>query len=219
MRCPIPVGKNLFGSVPRRLARFILTDHINKEEPVQHDPSKNKTVTENKTKELADAGEGEKWMPKYFGLLTNDSITSYINQAIRAHPDSYNPKAKDAAKEILPSVMGINPKGDIECMLVIQAIGVHNLSMERISRAALSDRTDIIDSSINQATKLSRTFVALIEALNKHRGKGQQKMTVKHVHVNELPGGRGGGDHPGWPAHLANGELLFAGRAHRLQGL
>ena len=78
-----------------------------------------------------------------------------------------------------------DPKGDIECMLVIQAIGVHNLSMERISRAALSDRTDIIDSSINQATKLSRTFVALIEALNKHRGKGQQKMTVKHVHVNE----------------------------------
>ncbi|MBO0332611.1 hypothetical protein J0X12_03235 [Sneathiella sp. CAU 1612] len=24
-----------------------------------------------------------------------------------------------------------------------------------------------------------------MEALNKHRGKGQQKMTVEHVHVNE----------------------------------
>jgi hypothetical protein len=36
----------------------------------------------------------------------------------------------------------------------------------------------------NQANKLSRTYATLIEALNRHRGKGQQKVTVEHVHVH-----------------------------------
>src|SRR6476646_9052462 len=38
--------------------------------------------------------------------------------------------------------------------------------------------------NLNQATKLSRTYTALLEALNRHRGKGQQKVTVEHVHVH-----------------------------------
>ena len=57
--------------------------------------------------------------------------------------------------------------------------------------------------SLSQATKLSRTWATLLEALNRHRGKGQQKVTVEHVHVHaggqavvgmvETPGG---GDRP-----------------------
>src|SRR3954469_6376466 len=37
--------------------------------------------------------------------------------------------------------------------------------------------------SLTQANKLSRTYVTLLEALNRHRGKGQQKVTVEHVHA------------------------------------
>jgi hypothetical protein len=32
--------------------------------------------------------------------------------------------------------------------------------------------------------KLLRTFTAQIEALQRHRGKGEQKVTVEHVHVH-----------------------------------
>ena len=39
--------------------------------------------------------------------------------------------------------------------------------------------------SFNQANKLSRTHATLLEALNRHRGKGQQKVTVDHVHSGE----------------------------------
>jgi hypothetical protein len=55
---------------------------------------------------------------------------------------------------------------------------------------------------LSQANKLSRTHVLLVEPLNRHRGKGQQKVTVEHVHVHS--GGQaivgnisrpGGGDH------------------------
>jgi hypothetical protein len=41
------------------------------------------------------------------------------------------------------------------------------------------------DSHLNQANKLSRTYATLLESLNKHRGKGQQKVTVEHVHVHQ----------------------------------
>ena len=39
--------------------------------------------------------------------------------------------------------------------------------------------------NLNQANKLSRTYSTLLEALNRHRGKGWQKVTVEHVHVHE----------------------------------
>ena len=38
--------------------------------------------------------------------------------------------------------------------------------------------------NLNQASKLSRTYATLLEALNRHRGKGHQKVTVEHVHVH-----------------------------------
>jgi len=39
--------------------------------------------------------------------------------------------------------------------------------------------------NLNQANKLSRTYATLVDNLNRHRGKGQQKVTVEHVHVHE----------------------------------
>jgi hypothetical protein len=50
---------------------------------------------------------------------------------------------------------------------------------------------------LNQAGKLSRTFTMLLDALNRHRGKGSQKITVERVHTGgqavvgivEAPGG------------------------------
>jgi hypothetical protein len=56
------------------------------------------------------------------------------------------------------------------------------------------------DSNGNLATKLLRTFTMQVEALQRYRGKGQQKVTVEHVHVHSggqaivgsvLPGGGG----------------------------
>jgi hypothetical protein len=40
------------------------------------------------------------------------------------------------------------------------------------------------DSNGNLAVKLLRTFAAQTEALQRYRGKGQQKVTVEHVHVH-----------------------------------
>jgi len=62
--------------------------------------------------------------------------------------------------------------------------------------ARRSNHVETIDqqnSAANALTKLTRTFTAQMEALNRHRDKGQQKMTGVHVHV-----------HKGWQAIVGN---------------
>ncbi len=81
---------------------------------------------------------------------------------------------------------GIQPRDEIEGMLAVQMVGVHNMAMETLQRAMLSDQTfEGKQANVYQATKMLRTFMAQVEALKKYRTGGQQKMIVEHVHVNE----------------------------------
>jgi hypothetical protein len=64
-------------------------------------------------------------------------------------------------------------------------VAAHNASMECHRRAMISEQTlEGRKENLNQANKLSRTYTLLLDALNRHRGKGQQKVTVEHVHVH-----------------------------------
>ncbi|WP_422001185.1 hypothetical protein [Roseovarius mucosus] len=98
---------------------------------------------------------------------------------------------------------GIAPRDELEGMMAAQLIAAHNAAMECYRRAMADKQTfEGRKENLNQANKLSRTWATLLDALNKHRGKGQQKVTVEHVHVHA--GGQavvgtierpGGGDH------------------------
>ena len=91
-----------------------------------------------------------------------------------------------ACNNTLSILGGIQPQDEIEGMLAVQMIGVHNLAMESLKRAMLGGQSfEGKQVNINQATKMLRTFTAQMEALKKYRTGGQQKMTVEHVHVNE----------------------------------
>jgi hypothetical protein len=71
-------------------------------------------------------------------------------------------------------------------MIAAQMIAAHSAAMECYRRAMLSEQTlEGRRENLSQANKLSRTYTLLLEALNRHRGKGQQKVTVEHVHVHE----------------------------------
>lgn len=81
---------------------------------------------------------------------------------------------------------GIQPQDEIEGMLAVQMIAVHNMAMETLKRAMVTDQTfEGKEANVNHATKMLRTFTALVEALKRYRTGGQQKVTVEHVHVNE----------------------------------
>ena len=85
----------------------------------------------------------------------------------------------------LAALVGINPKDELEGMMAAQLIAAHNAAMECYRRAMIVEQTfEGRRENLAQANKLSRTYAALIDALNRHRGKGQQKVTVEHVHVH-----------------------------------
>jgi hypothetical protein len=70
-------------------------------------------------------------------------------------------------------------------MLIAQLIATHSAAMECYRRAMIGDQSfEGRRENLTQASKLSRTYAALTEALDRHRGKGQQRITVEHVNVH-----------------------------------
>lgn len=83
------------------------------------------------------------------------------------------------------ALVGIGPRDELEAMIAAQLLAAHNAAMECYRRAMISDQSfEGRRENLAQANKLSRTHAVLLEALNRHRGKGQQKVTVEHVHVH-----------------------------------
>jgi hypothetical protein len=88
-------------------------------------------------------------------------------------------------KATVSALIGIAPKDEMEGMMAAQVLAAHNAAMECYRRAMLKDQPfEAYRENLNQANKLSRTYALLLDALNRHRGKGQQKVTVEHVHVH-----------------------------------
>src|SRR5207302_7435720 len=85
----------------------------------------------------------------------------------------------------LMALIGIGPRDELEGMIAAQLLAAHNAAMECYRRAMLAEQTfEGCRENLTQANKLSRTYAALLDALNRHRGKGQQKVTVEHAHVH-----------------------------------
>jgi hypothetical protein len=78
----------------------------------------------------------------------------------------------------------LKPADGLEGMLAIQMVGTHEAATECLRRAALQNQTfEGRDLALKHATKLMALYLKQVAALDKHRGKGQQKVTVEHVHV------------------------------------
>lgn len=81
-------------------------------------------------------------------------------------------------------VAEIGAQDPIEEMLASQLVGTHNVMIDCTKRALRAEFAETRRDEINFASKMSRTFAALVEALDRHRRGGEQKMTVEHVHVH-----------------------------------
>ena len=70
-------------------------------------------------------------------------------------------------------------------MLAVQMVATHSAAMECLRRAAIPDQSlEARDMNLKHATKLLSLYARQLETLDRHRGRGQQKITVEHVTVN-----------------------------------
>lgn len=100
-------------------------------------------------------------------------------------PASYSDEDKDTCKTMAAIAMqGFAPQDEVEGLMAAQAVGLHNAVMEAMRRAMIEGNTvEGRSYNLNAANKLAGTFARLVEALDKRRGKGGQKVTVEHVYV------------------------------------
>src|SRR3954463_14642098 len=114
----------------------------------------------------------------------NNTLANQAVQALWVKNSSPEERDKQLSATVA-ALMGIAPKDELEGMMAAQLVAAHNAAMECYRRAMIGEQTfEGRQQSLSQANKLGRTFATLLEALNRHRGKGQQKVTVEHVHVH-----------------------------------
>ena len=115
-----------------------------------------------------------------------DVLVTMMRQAVCGFVNGESPQPEiDYARNItLRQLAELKPESYLESMLCVQMVQVNNALAETMHKAFAGGNVSTKEMNANIATKLSRTFLAQIEALQKLRGKSGQKVTVEHVTVN-----------------------------------
>jgi hypothetical protein len=125
------------------------------------------------------------------GALNFDNIDGLRHQRLMELTDIIIHRSDDSEKSTLAKIAramelyeDMKPADGLEGMLAIQMVGTHHAAVECLRMAAVPKQTLAgRDMNLKHATKLMALYAQQVAALNKHRGKGQQKVTVEHVHV------------------------------------
>lgn len=116
----------------------------------------------------------------------NLQITNSALSTCWVHSAASDERKKAIQTASIVAMKGFQPTDEIEGMIAAQAIAMHNMTIECSKRAMIDEQPSEIAAGLRKAAaNSSRTFVALLDALDRKRGKsGQQKVTVEHVHVH-----------------------------------
>jgi hypothetical protein len=139
------------------------------------------------TVQIPQPGTGEGKLKALGGSPSDDFNTIVSCQVLNALWLDRNPETQQRQYGAAgAALIGLKPADEIEGMLAAQIVATHNAAMECYRRAMLGEQTfEGRRENLNQANKLVRSYATLVEALNRHRGKGQQRVTVEHVHVHQ----------------------------------
>ena len=119
-----------------------------------------------------------------FGLTRAPELTALLHHV--ADLTQKDRKADEyAINQMLAQIAAVEPKDGIEAMLATQMAVVHNAMLKSARALRGSETIPQQDSNGNLVNKLARTFATQVEALKRYRSKGEQKVVVEHVTVNE----------------------------------
>ena len=118
-------------------------------------------------------------------LIFAGSIYKSCAYALTTKP-SDSKEVTDKLNEVLVALNAFKPADEVEAMLASKLIVIHFQSMEFFRRSTLENQMSTgIDLNVNRATKLTRLYNETLETLMRYRRKGEQKVIVQHVQVNE----------------------------------
>jgi hypothetical protein len=80
--------------------------------------------------------------------------------------------------------VSLKPTDGLEGMLALQMVATHNAILDCLANAVLVDLSYAeVEMNYKNAQKLMTLYMSQVAALDKHRGRGQQTITVEHVNV------------------------------------
>ncbi|OJU79975.1 MAG: hypothetical protein BGO10_01365 [Chlamydia sp. 32-24] len=94
-------------------------------------------------------------------------------------------KKADAANEVVQFLCSMQPQDATEGMLYSQMLALHTLGLRYLDFAKEAKTYRFQDSSMNHAIKLLKLHHETLETLSRYRRKGEQKVVVQHVNVNQ----------------------------------
>ena len=113
---------------------------------------------------------------KYGNLILSQTITGFFN----AKND-----IATTTQAVNEALLAMNPADEFEGMLCSRLLVLHNQYMNFMTKSATSYHDAIVDLNINRATKLIRLYNETLDTLNKYRRKGEQRIVIQHVNVND----------------------------------
>jgi hypothetical protein len=122
------------------------------------------------------------------GCRTQEGAGAIIEACVNTFRNAETALAVKDVNDHLALMAELKPKDAFEGLLVSQMLMVHKQAMDMISMSNLPGNrssSSLQDGLTNRAVKLMRLYAQQLEALDKHRRGGKQKMVVEHVTVNE----------------------------------
>ena len=119
--------------------------------------------------------------------------TVLTNQAFKAlwHPPGATPEQRAGEESTAIAAMAeFKPRDAIEGMMAAQAVAAHAAAMECYRRAMIPEQSgDAAQALRKNAASMTRTFVELVDALDRKRG-GTRQQVVRIERVQVAPGGQ-----------------------------
>ena len=133
--------------------------------------------------------DSEGWLKEFCGStssVSNETLLQRAFLAMPSHVGADHSGPQQLGEALLGALRGIRPRDELEGALAVQMF-VLNFTVLDFLRVANSNdqRVDIRCEMFSHAVKGSRACAALLDALNRHRGKGRHNMTIKHIHLNK----------------------------------
>jgi hypothetical protein len=120
-----------------------------------------------------------------FAVGDNNAADLLMNALVRVTVAGGESDTVAVANGVLALLTELEPRDPMESMLCSQMTATHLLTMECFRRANVTGQSfEGREMNMRHAERLSRIYAQQVDTLNKHRGKGQQKVTVEHVTVN-----------------------------------
>ena len=117
------------------------------------------------------------------GTQDLEVASEIIDRAVSAMPLTHT---KDYNTNVIyQSLSECEPKDAIESKLCAQSASLYAQGMQYLSRAESADMLHQVDFYMKSAIKLLRLHNETVETLARYRRKGEQKVIVQYVNVND----------------------------------